>query len=148
MNDSAHASPTDQAMFVDTDDRYDLIGLDVIDRDTGKVETFIPFTPQMVDFVGLVESREKSYENTAWRTERVYRTTTRPATAQANLAATITAATEYVALVARIHEAYRHIVMDTPADRALHAQHVRVADDALALAQARLAKIAPTPTSA
>lgn len=48
-------------------------------------------------------------------------------------------AREYVKMVAKIHEAYRHLVMDTDEDRATHARLVEVADKSLALARAALA---------
>lgn len=64
------------------------------------------------------------------------------------LAAAIDGATEYVELVARIHEVYRHLEMDTPADRALHAKHVEIADKALDLARRRLAALSPGATEA
>lgn len=44
----------------------------------------------------------------------------------------------YVELVARVHEVYRHLVMDTEEDRAIHARHIETADKALALARAAI----------
>lgn len=72
------AGATDEPLIAESDDRYDLIGLDVINRATGEVESFIPFSRDEVDFVGMVEHREKGYDGTDWYTRRVWRTYIRP----------------------------------------------------------------------
>jgi hypothetical protein len=138
-NDRATSSTSsdttsDALMVSEMPDRYDLIGLDVVNRNTGEVENFIRFTRDEIDFVGMVESREKSYDNSEWTTRRVYRTLVRPA----DTAKALASARDIVALVESIHNVYRRIVMDTAKERALHDRHVATADAALRLAKERL----------
>lgn len=44
----------------------------------------------------------------------------------------------YIEAVAKIHEAYRHLVMDTPEDQEHHARLIGIADRALAAARERV----------
>lgn len=51
-----------------------LTGLNVINRDSGEVESFIAISPGEQEMPGYVEHVERGYEGTKWRTERVHAT--------------------------------------------------------------------------
>lgn len=59
--------------------RHALIGLDIIDTETGAVVTSIGFTHDEIDMPGYVESIERNYTDTQWRPVRVWRTHASPA---------------------------------------------------------------------
>ena len=52
--------------------RYDLTGVEVINKVTGTVENTIVFTRDETDFPGYVESVESGYKGTEWVTRRVW----------------------------------------------------------------------------
>lgn len=66
--------------------------------------------------------------------------------AMADALARLSKASKYVDLVATVHDTYRHLVMDSDADREIHRRQIEVADRALALARGGLvAKASPDP---
>ena len=76
---------TPATLLSEDDDRYDFIGLDIVNTATSDTVAFKPFTHDEIDFPGYIESVEKSYVNSEWHTVRVWRTTTRPGTVQQTL---------------------------------------------------------------
>ena len=130
----------DAPLVSEADDRYDLIGFEVVDRSGDEPGTFRAFSRDEVDMPGYVEHAEAQYAGTRWSTVRVWRSRTRPS----DLADCVAAARDYVGLVEKVHRAYGSIVMDTEDERAVHARHVQVADDALSLAKSKLDSIGQT----
>lgn len=62
-------------LLSETENRYDFGGLALINRVTGAAEGHKDFTRDEIDMPGYVESVERSYEGTAWRTLRMWQTT-------------------------------------------------------------------------
>lgn len=65
----------EQVLLSETENRYDFGGLILINRETGNPEDTVEFTRDEIDMPGYVESVERGYENTAWRTRRLWPTT-------------------------------------------------------------------------
>lgn len=69
--------------MTDTDDGllepHRITGLDVVNRDTGATGAHIAFTRGELEMPGYVESVERGYVGTAWRTVRVPLDETNPA---------------------------------------------------------------------
>lgn len=61
-------------LLSETDNRYEFGGLAIIKRATGEPEDQKQFTRDEIDMPGYVESVERSYEGTAWRTLRLWNT--------------------------------------------------------------------------
>ena len=72
MNTNKPDTATDAAV-ADMPNRHDLLGLSVVSHQTQEEESFIPFTKEEIDFVGMVEAREKMYAPTNWYTVRVWK---------------------------------------------------------------------------
>lgn len=51
-----------------------VVGLNVISRETGEVEAFIPISAGEREMPGYLEHVERGYDGTKWRTERVHAT--------------------------------------------------------------------------
>lgn len=61
---------TPKPLLSETDDRYTVKGLVVINRETGKPDSYIALTRDEIDMPGYVESVERGYDGSQWRTER------------------------------------------------------------------------------
>jgi hypothetical protein len=66
-------------LLSETEHRYALLGLDIVNRTTQQVESFKEFTRDEIDLPGYVESVENGYQGTDWTPVRVWRTHTSPA---------------------------------------------------------------------
>lgn len=65
----------DETLVSEMDHRYDFGGLSLINRATGEPEGHADFTRDEIDMPGYVESVERGYEGTPWRTLRMWNTT-------------------------------------------------------------------------
>lgn len=69
------SADTAALLLSETDNRYDFGGLLLINRYTGKSEGSVEFTRDEIDMPGYVESVERGYDDTPWRTQRMWLTT-------------------------------------------------------------------------
>lgn len=71
----ADTSEPATSLLSEAENRYDFGGLILINRDTGSPEDTVEFTRDEIDMPGYVESVERGYQNTTWRTLRMWPTT-------------------------------------------------------------------------